>query len=307
LKINQVRNVVNREFHCSATSSKQSLLLVALVRAVNHTWCVMGKIITIANQKGGVAKTTTAINLSASLGQLGKKVLVVDLDPQGNTTTGYGIRAEEKKQLKTTSYDVIMGLARPGEAVVGTRFRNVSLMPATGELAEAEIRLLKITDHSTLPAPQGLKTLQLRKALLQIKDEYDIVIIDTLPSLGILALNALAACDSMIIPMQCEPYSLEGVAELFTTVKRVKKSVNKSLQVLGIVFTMTDKRLMINREVIRAIRAKLPADAIFHTEIPRNVKIAEAPSHGEPIVYYAPDSKGADAYLRLAKEVLKRI
>ncbi|MCL1789546.1 MAG: ParA family protein [Oscillospiraceae bacterium] len=267
----------------------------------------MGKIITIANQKGGVAKTTTAINLSAAMGQLGKKVLAVDLDPQGNTTTGYGIRAEEKKALELTSYNVIMGLARPGEAVIETGFQNVWLMPATGELAEAEIRLLKLTDKSTLPAPQGLKTLQLRKALLQIKDDYDVIIIDTLPSLGILALNALAACDSMIIPMQCEPYSLEGVAELFTTIKRVKKSVNKSLQVLGIVFTMTDKRLMINREVMKTIRKKLPADAIFHTEIPRNVKIAEAPSHGEPIIYYDPESKGTDAYMRFAREVLKRI
>ncbi|MCL1903115.1 MAG: ParA family protein [Oscillospiraceae bacterium] len=267
----------------------------------------MGKIITIANQKGGVAKTTTAINLSAAIGMAGKKVLVVDLDPQGNTTTGYGIRSEEKKKLKLTSYDVIMGLARPSEAVIETRFRNVSLMPANMELAEAEIRLLKLTDKSTLPSPQGLKTLQLRKALLQIKDDYDIIIIDTLPSLGVLALNALAACDSMIVPMQCEPYSFEGVGELFTTIKRVKKSVNKSLQILGIVFTMTDKRLKLNRDVMREIRKKLPADAIFNTEIPRNIAIAEAPSHGEPILYYDPESKGADAYMRLAKEMLKRL
>ena len=257
----------------------------------------MGKIISIANQKGGVAKTTTTINLSAALGRMGKKVLVVDCDPQGNSTTGYGVRSADKKTLELTTYDVIMGQSRPGDAIIKTRFENISLMPATQELAEAEIRLLRFEQ----------KTLQLRKALLQVKDDYDIIIIDTLPSLGVLALNTLAACDSIIIPMQCEPYSLEGVAELFTTIKRIKKSVNKSLQILGIVFTMTDKRLMINREVMKKIRREFPDDAIFKTEIPRNVKISEAPSHGEPIVYYAPDSKGSDAYFRLAKEVLKRM
>ncbi|MDR0222746.1 MAG: ParA family protein [Oscillospiraceae bacterium] len=257
----------------------------------------MGAIITIANQKGGVAKTTTAINLSAALGQTGKKTLAVDLDPQGNTTTGYGIKAAEKRALKPTTYDVIMGETRPVEAVRKTRFKNVWLMPSTQELAEAEIRLLKF-EH---------KTLQLRKALLQIKDDYDAIIVDSLPSLGVLALNGLAACDSVIIPMQCEPYSLEGVAELFATVKRIKKSVNKSLQIMGVVFTMTDKRLMVNREVMKTIRREFPDDAIFKTEIPRNVKIAEAPSHGEPIVYYDPGSKGAQAYASFAKEVLKRL
>jgi chromosome partitioning protein len=257
----------------------------------------MGKIITIANQKGGVAKTTTAINLSAALGKVGKRVLLVDCDPQGNATTGYGLRSEQKKKLELTTYDVIMGLARPGEAVIETKFDNVSLIPATQKLADAEINLLKIEQ----------KALQLRKALLQIKDEYDIIIIDTLPSLGVLALNTLTACDSIIIPMQCEPYSLEGVSELFETIKKIKRSVNKSLQILGIVFTMTDKRLMINREVMKKIRREFPEDALFRTEIPRNVKIAEAPSHGEPIVYYEPNSKGADAYFRLAKEVLKRL
>lgn len=254
----------------------------------------MSKIIAIANQKGGVAKTTTAINLSAALGQMGKKVLLADLDPQGNATTGYGVRSAEKKLLKLTTYDVIMGEARPSEAIIETRFDNVWLMPATQELAESEVRLLKFEQ----------KTLQFRKALLQIRDGFDFIIIDTLPSLGVLALNGIAAADGIIIPMQCEPYSLEGVAELFATVKRIKKTVNKSLQIMGIVFTMTDKRLMINREVMKTIRREFPADSIFKTEIPRNVKIAEAPSHGEPIIYYDPVSKGAEAYISFAKEVL---
>ena len=253
-------------------------------------------VISIVNQKGGVAKTTTAINLSAALGSMGKKVLLVDLDPQGNATTGYGYAGVAKKSLENTTYDVIMGEVRPAQAVIKTNYKNVWLMPSTQSLAEAEIRLLKFEN----------KTLQLKKALLQIKDDYDIIIIDCLPSLGILALNGLSACDRIIIPMQCEPYSLEGVAELLATVKRVKKSSNRNLQIMGIVFTMLDKRLTVNREVMRSIKSKFPEDTIFKTEIPRNVKISEAPSHGEPIMYYDPTSKGADAYALLAKEVLKK-
>ncbi|MCL2077059.1 MAG: ParA family protein [Oscillospiraceae bacterium] len=254
----------------------------------------MGTIIAIVNQKGGVAKTTTAINLSASLGKLGKKVLLVDLDPQGNATTGYGV---SKRALEHTTYEVLMGEVRPIEAVVSTDFKNVDIIPATQLLAEAEVRLLQFEN----------KTLQLRKALVQIKDSYDIVIVDCLPSLGVLALNGISACDSIVIPMQCEPYSLEGVAELFTTVKRVKSSSNRHVKVLGIIFTMLDKRLMVNRDVMNNIREKFPEDIIFKTEIPRNVRIAEAPSHGEPIIYYDSSSKGAAAYLRLAKEVLEKI
>lgn len=253
----------------------------------------LGLIISIVNQKGGVAKTTTAINLSAAIGQKGKKVLLVDLDPQGNATSGIGI---SKKSLELTTYDVLMGEARPSEAIVKTDFKNVSIIPATQALAEAELRLAAFES----------KTLQLRKALLQIKDDYDIIIIDCLPSLGVLALNGLSACDRIIIPMQCEPYSLEGVAELLATVKRVKNSTNKGLQIMGIVFTMLDKRLTVNKDVMAAIKSNFPADTIFKTEIPRAVKISEAPSHGEPITYYDPSSKGAEAYKKLAAEVMKR-
>jgi len=255
----------------------------------------MGTIIAVVNQKGGVAKTTTAINLSAALGKAGKKVLLVDLDPQGNATTGCGI---SKRSLELTIYEVIMGEARPGEAVVTTSFKNVDIIPATQELAQAEIRL---------PSQFENKTLQLRKALAQVQDGYDVIIIDCLPSLGVLALNGITACDRLIVPMQCEPYSLEGVAELFTIVKRIKNTTNKHIKIMGIVFTMLDKRLTVNRDVMESIREKFPEDIIFKTEIPRNVRIAEAPSHGEPIIYYDKASKGALAYTALAGEVLAKI
>lgn len=254
---------------------------------------ILGVIISVVNQKGGVAKTTTAINLAAAIGQKGKKVLLVDLDPQGNATTGIGIN---KKELKYTTYNVIMGEVRPDEAVISTGFKNVWIIPATQALAEGEIRL---TNYKN-------KTLQLKKALLQIKDNYDIILVDCLPSLGVLALNGITACDRMIIPMQCEPYSLEGVAELLNSVKRVKASTNKGLQIMGIVFTMVDKRLTVNKDVQNQIKESFPSDLIFKTEIPRNVKISEAPSHGEPITYYDSTSKGAEAYKKLAAEVLKK-
>ena len=250
-------------------------------------------IIAIVNQKGGVAKTTTAINLSAAIGETGKTVLLVDLDPQGNATTGYGIA---KKDLSYTTYDCIMGHCRPADAVAETAFKNVFIMPATQELAEAEVRLLQFEN----------KTLQLKKALSQIAENYDFVLIDCLPSLGVLALNGLAASDRMIIPMQCEPYSLEGVSELLSTIKRIKKTTNRNLSIMGIVFTMMEKRLTVNREVQASIRKSFPAELIFETEIPRNVRIAEAPSHGEPIIYYDEACKGTEAYRKLALEVLMK-
>jgi chromosome partitioning protein len=248
----------------------------------------------IVNQKGGVAKTTTAINLSAALGELDKKVLLVDLDPQGNATSGYGI---DKNSLEHTTFDVIMGDIRPMEAVIETRFKNVSVMPATPDLAEAEIRLPKLEN----------KTLQLRKELIQIRDRFDVILIDCLPSLGVLALNGLSAADRIVIPMQCEPYSLEGVSELMRTLKRVKTSSNKNLLLMGIVFTMLDRRLKVNLEVMETIKKSFPKELFFKTEIPRNVKIAEAPSHGEPIIYYDDSSKGAEAYRKLAVEFLGKI
>ena len=250
-------------------------------------------VISIVNQKGGVAKTTTAINLSAALGSMGKKVLLVDLDPQGNATAGLGVK---KKTLEHTTGEVIMGEVRPAQAVIKTEFKNLYLMPSTQKLAGAETALPQMENRN----------LQLKKALLQIKDDYDIIIIDCLPSLGVLALNGLCACDRIIIPMQCEPYSLEGISELLSIVGRIKKSSNRNLQIMGIVFTMLDNRLVVNRDVMRSIKSKFPPDVIFQAEIPRNVRISEAPSHGQPITYYDPKSKGAEAYIHLAHEVLKK-
>ncbi len=253
----------------------------------------MGVVIGIVNQKGGVGKTTTAVNVAAGLGALGKKVLIVDFDPQGNATTGFGIK---KKTLELTTYEVIMGECRPQEAIVSTRYKNVKIMPATSKLCEAELQLADVEQRNH----------QLRKVILQVKDDYDIVVVDCLPSLGVLAINALVAVDRIIVPMVCEPFALEGLAQLMQTVKKVKRVANKDLQLMGIVFTMLDKRLLASNEIMRDIKRNFQSDVVFNTEIPRNVRITEAQSHGEPIIYYDKGSKGGDAYKRLSKEILEK-
>lgn len=253
----------------------------------------MGIVIGVVNQKGGVGKTTTSVNIAAGLGALGKKVLLIDFDPQGNATTGFGIK---KKTLDVTTYEVIMGERRPQEAIISTRYKNVKIMPATNMLCEAELQLANFEQRNH----------QLRKVILQLKDDYDMIIIDCLPSLGILAINALVAIDSMIVPMVCEPFALEGLAQLMQTVKKVKRAANKDLTIMGIVFTMLDKRLLASNEIMRDIKRTFAAETIFKTEIPRNVRISEAQSHGEPILYYDKNSKGGDAYRRLAKEILEK-
>ncbi len=252
----------------------------------------MGIVIGIVNQKGGVGKTTTAVNIAAGIGAMGKKVLLIDFDPQGNATTGFGIR---KKTLESTTYDVLMGEARPQETIIPTKYKNVKIMPSTSKLCEAELQLANVEQRNH----------QLRKVVLQVKDDYDVIIIDCLPSLGVLALNALVACDSIIVPMLCEHFALEGLAQLIQTVKKVKK-VNKNLQIMGIVFTMIDKRLVSTNEVMRDVKKNFSSDLIFKTEIPRNVRITEAQSHGEPIIYYDKLSKGADTYKRLSKEIVEK-
>ena len=221
-------------------------------------------------------------------------MLLVDFDQQGNATSGYGI---SKKNLKITSYDVVMSNVRPQEAVIATNCKNVSLIPANAQLAEAEMHLLQIEQRNH----------QLKKALIQLKDDYDIIIVDCLPSLGILAINALIASDKFIVPMQCEHYSLEGLAQLLSTVKKVKKTSNKNLSLMGIVFTMLDKRLLQSNEIMRDIKRNFPPSSIFNTVIPRNVRISEAPSHGMPVIYYDKSSKGAESYMKLAGEIIKKL
>lgn len=253
----------------------------------------MGIIIGIVNQKGGVGKTTTAVNVAAGLGALGKKVLLVDFDPQGNSTTGFGIK---KKSLEFTTYDVATGKCRPQEAIIETRYKNIWIMPATAKLSEAEPMLTNMEQ----------KNYQLRKAVLQIRDNYDIVIIDSLPSLGVLAINTLVACDAIIVPMVCEHFALEGLAQLMYTIKNVKKKFNPDLKIMGIVFTMIDKRLTSGKEIRNEVVNSFDKRTIFKTEITRNVKISEAQSRGEPVINYDKSSKGAEAYVKLSKEILIR-
>lgn len=253
----------------------------------------MGIVIGVVNQKGGVGKTTTAVNVAAGLGALGKKVLLIDFDPQGNSTTGFGIK---KKTLTKTTFDVVTGKCRPQEAIVKTKYTNIAIMPADTKLSEAE-PILTNMEH---------KNFQLRKAVLQIRNDYDIVIIDSLPSLGVLAVNALTACDTIIVPMVCEHFAREGLAQLMYSIKNVKQKYNRELNIMGIVFTMVDKRLLSGNEIKNDIKSAFDKKAIFKTEIPRNVKISEAQSHGEPVIVYDRSSKGTEAYIKLSKEVLAR-
>lgn len=254
----------------------------------------MGIIIGVVNQKGGVGKTTTAVNIAAGLGALGKKTLVVDFDPQGNTTTGFGVK---KKTLDHTSYDVVTGRCRPQEAIIETRYKNISIMPADVKLCNAEPVLNTMEQ----------KNLQLRKAILPLRDTYDVIIIDSLPSLGVLAVNALVACDTIIVPMVCEHFAREGLAQLMYTIKNAKQKYNRSLNIMGIVFTMVDKRLLSGSEIKNDIKNTFDKKVVFKTEIPRNVKISEAQSHGEPILYYDKRSAGAEAYVKLSKEIINKI
>ena len=249
----------------------------------------MGRIIAVSNQKGGVGKSTTVVNLAAVFGHKGKKVLIVDFDPQGNTTTSYGIK---KKSIRNTIYEVLMGECGVFEAVVATQFRGVSVIPTTQELSGAAVELVSMKDRAR----------KLRERLLPAKEFYDYILIDCPPTLDMLTINALVAADSVIIPIQCEFLSLEGLVELNQTIDRVRKTWNKDLTIEGILFTMYVERYKVTGQIAAEVKNFFPKD-VFKTVIPRNVALSEAPSFGSPALYYDPKSKGSKAYEELAKEI----
>lgn len=258
----------------------------------------MGKIISLVNQKGGVGKTTTSINLASSLGYLGKKVLLIDLDPQCNSTTGVGV---DRMKIKKSIYNVIMGESDIKDAIIKSEFKNLSVIPSNIFLAGADMELVQIS----MKEKDFIITGQLKEPLGSIKERYDYIIIDCPPNLGILTMNALAASDSVLIPIQCEYYSLEGVNQLLRTILSIQKNVNSELDIEGVLLTMLDGRTLLGLQVVEDVR-KFFNEKVFSTIIPRLVKLVEAPSHGQPIIEYDPKSKGALAYINLAKEVIER-
>ncbi|WP_088072061.1 ParA family protein [Gottfriedia luciferensis] len=250
----------------------------------------MVKVISIANQKGGVGKTTTSVNLSACLAHLGKKVLLVDIDPQGNATSGIGI---EKADVNQCVYNVLVDDVEAKNVILNTAIPNFDIIPATIQLAGAEIELV----------PTISREVRLKRALDTVKGNYDYILIDCPPSLGLLTLNSLTASDSIIIPVQCEYYALEGLSQLLSTVRLVQKHLNKNLAIEGVLLTMLDARTNLGLQVIEEVK-KYFQDRVYKSIIPRNVRLSEAPSHGKPIITYDPKSRGAEVYLELAKEVI---
>ncbi|EKZ4586918.1 ParA family protein [Listeria monocytogenes] len=250
----------------------------------------MSKVIALANQKGGVGKTTSSVNLSSSLAFLGKKVLLVDIDPQGNASSGVGVN---KGEIEHCIYDVLVDDVAIQGVLQKTDLDNLNVIPATIQLAGAEVELV----------PAISREIRLKKAIDSIRDDYDYVIIDCPPSLGLLTLNALTAADSVLIPVQCEYYALEGLSQLLNTIRIVQKHLNEDLQIEGVLLTMLDARTNLGIQVIEEVK-KYFQNKVFNTIIPRNVRLSEAPSHGKPILLYDAKSKGAEVYLELAKEVV---
>ncbi|RST57089.1 ParA family protein [Siminovitchia terrae] len=249
----------------------------------------MGKIISIANQKGGVGKTTTSINLGACLAYIGKKVLIVDIDPQGNATSGAGI---DKGDVNECVYDVLVDDTDIKKVIQETTVENLSVVPSTIQLAGAEIELV----------PTISREVRLKRALDEVRDQFDFILIDCPPSLGLLTINALTASDSVLIPVQCEYYALEGLSQLLNTVRIVQKHLNQDLMIEGVLLTMLDARTNLGLQVIQEVK-KYFQNKVYQTVIPRNIRLSEAPSHGQPIIIYDPRSRGAEVYLELAKEV----
>ena len=258
----------------------------------------MGKVISLVNQKGGVGKTTTSINLSASLALEGKKVLLVDLDPQGNATTGVGFN---KGDIEKSIYDIFNGTCKINEVILKSKFKNLDLLPSSLQLAGIDIELIEKGKED----PSFQRSAQLLNAINECKGEYDFIIIDCPPTLGLITTNALVASDSVIIPVQCEFYALEGITQLLNAIMLTKKRLNPNLKLEGVLLTMFDSRANLSIEVIEEIRSYFK-EKVYTTIIPRLIRLAEAPSHGKPIVAYDPKSKGSIAYINLAKEVIIR-
>ena len=251
----------------------------------------MGKIIAIANQKGGVGKTTTSINLSACLAEKGKKVLVIDTDPQGNTTSGFGI---DKNDLENTIYELILGECSISDCIVKSVVENVSVIPSNVNLAAAEIELIGVDKKEYI----------LKNEVDYVKDDFDFIIIDCPPSLNMLTINSMTTADSVLVPIQCEYYALEGLSQLIHTVNLVKERLNPELSMEGVVFTMYDSRTNLSMQVVENVKQNL-SQRVYNTLIPRNIRLAEAPSFGMPINMYDPKSAGAEAYMNLAQEVIE--
>ncbi len=252
----------------------------------------MGRVIAITNQKGGVGKTTTNINLSAALAEQGKKVLTIDADPQGNTTSGFGLL---KNELEYTIYNMLLGDVTIKEAINKTEIESLDILPSNVNLAGAEIELIGMNNREFI----------LKNAINEVKDKYDFILIDCPPSLNVLTINALTAADAVLVPIQCEYYALEGLSQLLHTIELVKKRLNKELAIEGVVFTMYDARTNLSLQVVEEVKMHLGKN-VYRTIVPRNVRLSEAPSHGKPITVYDTKSKGAESYRLLALEVLNK-
>lgn len=251
----------------------------------------MGRIIAVVNQKGGVGKTTSAVNLTAALTEAGKKVLLCDFDPQANGTSGLGL---DKRKLKKSVYDVIINDMPASEAIVATKYGDV--LPSVSDLAGAAVELIG------MDAPN----MRLKNALAPIKDQYDVIFIDCPPSLELLSINALAAADSILIPVQCEYYALEGLADLMNTLRLIKKRINPQLEIFGVALTMFDGRTNFSTQVAQEVRRHFPGK-VYATVIPRNIRLAEAPSHGLPVTVYDRSSRGSVSYKAMAQEIIKKL